>query len=71
MQGGSAPTAAIGVCLIRVRDVSPLVLLVKVGLKEGKMFGTEETKDRKDYDLPEMYTRTQSVPRSKSTPSRL
>jgi hypothetical protein len=27
-----------------------LVLLLKLGLKEGKMLGTEEAKDMKDYD---------------------
>jgi len=48
VQGGTAPTAASGVYMIRVRDVGPLVLLVKVGLKKGKMLGSEEFKDMKD-----------------------
>ena len=30
--------------------MGPLVLLLKLGLKEGKMLGTEEAKDQKDYD---------------------
>jgi hypothetical protein len=50
VQGGTDPTAAIGVYLMRVRDVGLLVLLLKLGLKEGKILGTEEAKNMKDCD---------------------
>ena len=50
MQGSTATMADIGVYLMRVRNVSPLVLLIKLGLEESKMLGTEETNEIKNYD---------------------
>jgi len=50
VQGGAAPTAAIRVYLMGVRNVSPLVLLTKLGLEESKMLGADETKEMKKYD---------------------
>jgi hypothetical protein len=34
---------------MRVSDLGPLVLLVKVSLEEGKMLETEKAKDMKHY----------------------
>jgi hypothetical protein len=64
VQGNIASTATIGVYLMRVRDVGPLVLLVKLVLDEGKMLGTEDAKDLTDYDWPEMYTKNPSPNRA-------
>ena len=33
-----------------VRNVSPLVLLIKLGFEESKMLGADETKEMKKYD---------------------
>jgi hypothetical protein len=49
MEGDTATAVAIGMFWVRVRNVSPLVLLIKLGLEESKMLGIEETKEPKKY----------------------